>query len=102
MRRLFAPLVVALTVACHNGGAAFSPTGSTASPTGSTGLPGGSRGSASAMILVSGETGLPVAGARVSVSRQACTSDPARQVLLSGPSLAYSVLGLAASSYPVR
>ena len=102
MRRLFAPLVVALTVACHNGGAAFSPTGSTGSPTGSTGLPGGSRGSASAMILVSGETGLPVAGARVSVSGQAYTSDPAGQVLLSGLSFASSELDIQATGYLER
>ena len=72
MRRLFAPLVVALTVACHHG--VTSP-----SPTASTGSPG-------AVTLVSGETGLPVAGARVSVSGQAYTSDPAGLVVLASAS----------------
>jgi hypothetical protein len=99
MRRLFAPLVVALTVACHNGGVAFPPTGSAGSPTGPNGLPSGSPGSASAITLVSGETGLPVAGARVSMSGQAYTSDPAGLVFLSGMS---SELDIQATGYLER
>ena len=102
MRRLFAPLVVALTVACHNGGAAFSPTGPTGAPTDPNGLPSGSTGSASAVTLVSGETGLPVAGARVLVSGQPYTSDPAGQVLLSGMSFASSELDIQATGYLER
>lgn len=89
MRRLFAPLVVALTVACDSGGTALSPTAATGSPTdsmGSTGASAGSRGafrgSPGLITLVSGETGLPVAGARVSASDQGYTTDPAGQVVL--------------------
>ena len=102
MRRLIAPLVVALTVACHNGGAAFSPTGPTGAPTDTNGLPSGSTGSASAVTLVSGETGLPVAGARVLVSGQPYTSDPAGRVLLSGMPFASSELDIQATGYLER
>jgi len=104
MRWLLAPLLVAFTVACDHGGSALSPTAPTGFPADSTGSPAASadsrgafRDSPRAINLVSGETGLPVAGARVSVSGQGFTSDSAGHVVV--PSTASSELGIDATGY---
>lgn len=106
MRWLLAPLLVALSVACDHGGSALSPTAPTGYPAESMGSPAASaesRGAfrdSRAITLVSGETGLPVAGARVSVSGQGYTSDSAGQVALSNTQS--SELGIEASGYLER
>ena len=108
MRWLFAPLLVVLTVACDHGGAALSPTAPTAALTDSaSGSPGASANSRGAfrdsprvITLVSGETGLPVAEARVSLSGQSYSSDPSGQVFL--PNSGSPELDIEASGYLER